>query len=243
MASWVTHLIIADEIMKRVPGLDRRGFCVGSIAPDCNVENEDCTAYKPPKSVTHWMTGSRKTPGDADRFCEECIAKRREEIDSAEKYAFLLGYYAHLLTDGAYERMTRNETRVRAAWVRIRENEMLRGVSAGMPESWDSIKTLVTRREIKRCIQWFEGVYLQAHPDSGYLTQILPLKEFPVYLDYLPPGCIVRKIGVMGHVPRLRGTEPEWIAISRAEYETYIADTIELIMERFAQKNLLTKKG
>ena len=109
MASLVTHLIIADEIMKRVPRLDRRGFCVGSIAPDCNVENKDWTAYKPPKSVTHWMTGSRKTPGDADRFCEECIAKRREEIDSAEKYAFLLGYYAHLLTDGAYERMTRTK--------------------------------------------------------------------------------------------------------------------------------------
>ena len=101
----------------------------------------------------------------------------------------------------------------------------------------------MTRREIKRGAQWFEAEYLQTHPESGYLTEILPLKEFPAYLDYLPAGCIVRKIGVMGHVPRLCGTEPEWIAISREEYAAYIADTIELISERFAEKELLVEKG
>ena len=243
MASWITHLIIADEIMKRVPGLDRRGFCVGSIAPDCNVENEDWTAYTPPKAVTHWMADSRKTLDDADRFCEEQITKRRSEPRSAEECGFLLGYYAHLLTDASYERMARNEVRVRAAWARLREKETLRRASAGMPETWDSIKTLIGRREIKRCVQWYEAAYLQAHPDSGYLTELLPLKDFPEYLDYLPPGCIVRKIGIMGHVPHPRGTEPEWIAISRAEYEAYIMGTIGLILERFARKDLLNGKG
>ena len=43
MASWVTHLMIADGVLARLPDLDRRGFCVGSIAPDCNVENADWT--------------------------------------------------------------------------------------------------------------------------------------------------------------------------------------------------------
>lgn len=37
MASWVTHLMIADSVMKQCPELDRHGFCVGNIAPDCNV--------------------------------------------------------------------------------------------------------------------------------------------------------------------------------------------------------------
>lgn len=41
MATWVTHLMIADQVMEAAAGLDRRGFCVGNIAPDCNVENED----------------------------------------------------------------------------------------------------------------------------------------------------------------------------------------------------------
>ena len=238
MASWITHLIVADQIMERFPGLNRRGFCVGSIAPDCNVENEDWTAFEPPKAVTHWMAGPRKTLDDADRFCQARIANCREEIRSGEEYAFLLGYYAHLLTDAAYERMARREDRVRTAWARIQAHETLSVASEGMAESWDNIKTLVTRREIKRTVQWFEGEYLQIHPESGYLTEVLPLKEFPVYLDYLPAGCIVRKIGVMGHVPRLCGTEPEWIAISRGEYASYIADTVELIAQRFVQKGL-----
>lgn len=238
MASWVTHLVIADEIMKRFPGLDRRGFCVGSIAPDCNVENADWTDFTPPKAVTHWMSGSRKTLDDADRFCEECIIKRRGEIRFGEEYAFLLGYYAHLLADAAYARMTRNEDRVRAAWARIRENDALRADSAGMDETWDSVKTLISKREIKRSTQWLEAEYLQEHPDSGYLTELLPLREFPVYLDYLPSGCIVRKIGVMGRVPRMQGDEPAWIAISREEYAAYIADTIELIAGRFAEKGI-----
>ena len=238
MASWVTHLIIADEILKRIPTLDRRGFCVGSIAPDCNVENEDWTEFIPPKFVTHWMAGPRKRLSDADRFCEECIEKRRDEIGAGEEYAFLLGYYAHLLTDSAYELMTHNEARVRAAWARIRQVEMLNRASAGMEETWDSIKHLITRREIKRSIQWYEAEYLQTNPESAYLTELLPLKEFPSYLDYLKPGCIVRKIGVMGRIPEKSGPEPRWIAISREEYEAYIEDTIALILERFDQKGL-----
>lgn len=60
MATWVTHLIIADAVMNQFPKLDRRGFCVGNIAPDCNVENEDWTAFTPSREVTHWMQGERK---------------------------------------------------------------------------------------------------------------------------------------------------------------------------------------
>lgn len=47
MASWVTHLMIADMVMKQCSKLDRRGFCVGNIAPDCNVENKDWTSFTP----------------------------------------------------------------------------------------------------------------------------------------------------------------------------------------------------
>lgn len=39
MATWVTHLMVADQVFNKIRGLDRHGFCVGNIAPDCNVEN------------------------------------------------------------------------------------------------------------------------------------------------------------------------------------------------------------
>lgn len=41
MAGWITHMRLADGVLKTLPELDKVGFCVGSIAPDCNVENED----------------------------------------------------------------------------------------------------------------------------------------------------------------------------------------------------------
>lgn len=60
MATWVTHLMIADKVLEKISGLDRHGFCVGNIAPDCNVENEDWTSYTPSRAVTHRMSGERK---------------------------------------------------------------------------------------------------------------------------------------------------------------------------------------
>lgn len=53
MAEWVTHLWVADEVLKQLPELDRHCFCIGNIAPDCNLFNEDGTDFVPSKQVTH----------------------------------------------------------------------------------------------------------------------------------------------------------------------------------------------
>lgn len=111
MATWITHLMIADGVLERIPNLDRHGFCVGNIAPDCNVENEDWTAFTPSREVTHWMQGERKKASDCDAFCDEYILKRKDKIKSAEEYAFLLEYYSHLITDAAFQVMIRDEIR------------------------------------------------------------------------------------------------------------------------------------
>ena len=235
MATWVTHLMIADSVLKHFPNLDRCGFCVGNIAPVCNVENEDWTAFIPSREVTHWMQGQRKNAADCDAFYEEYIAKRRAGIQSAEEYAFLMGYYAHLITDASFQKMIRDEDRVKAVWKRIKENEDLRKQSAGMEETWDNAKKLIPKRVWIGHIYSLEAEYLNAHPDSGYLTEILPLKDFPDYIDYLPEGAIVRKIGVMGYLPEINESLGEWIAISREEYEAYIQDTIQLILKRFRE--------
>lgn len=239
MATWVTHLMIADGVLKRLPGLDRRGFCVGNIAPDCNVENEDWTAFTPSREVTHWMQGERKKASDCDAFCEEYITKRNADIDSEEQYAFLLGYYAHLITDAAFQAMIRNEDRVKAAWGRIKADEELSAASAGMEETWDAIKKLVPKRERMRRIYVMEAEYLRDHPDSGYLTEILPLKEFPDYIDYLPQGSVVRKIGVMGYLPVLDESVTKFVTMSRGEYAEFVDSTIRLVVEQLAEKHLI----
>lgn len=239
MATWVTHLMIADAVLKQFPNLDRRGFCVGNIAPDCNVENEDWTAFTPSREITHWMQGDRKVASDCEAFWEEYIVKPRESIKTAEEYGFLLGYYAHLVTDAAFQAMVRDKDRVKAAWARLKADEELFRASAGMEENWDSMKKLVSKRERMREIYALEAEYLQEHPDSGYLTEILPLKAFPNYIDYLPHGGIVRKIGVMGYRPEADGSLRRFITMSREEYAAFVKNTVCLIVEKFQETHEL----
>lgn len=239
MATWVTHLMIADRIMKQIPELDRRGFCVGNIAPDCNVENEDWTAFTPPREVTHWMSGKRKAVSDCDIFYEEYIVKRREEIKSEEQYSFLLGYYVHLIADAAFQVFIRDEERVKAAWDRIKADEHLNKLAVGYKENWDSLKRIIPKDERMNEIYTMEAEYLRDNPDSGYLTEIIPLKEFPDYIDYLPSGCIVRKIGVMGYIPKADKNIITPISMSREEYISFVADTAVLVVGKFKERNII----
>lgn len=227
MATWVTHLMVADRVLAALPALDRRGFCVGNIAPDCNVENEDWTAFTPSREVTHWMGGDRKVHADADRFYDEYLSPRRERIQSKEEMDFLLGYYAHLIVDAEFQRMIRDQARVRAVWQRIRADDALSARVAGQPETWDTVKKLIPRALRAREISAMEAEYLAQNPASGYLTEILPLQDFPDYIDYLPQGCIVRKIKVMGYLPQPGDCAS--IAISRQEYAAFVDGAVEQV--------------
>lgn len=172
-------------------------------------------------------------------LCDEYILKRKDKIKSAEEYAFLLGYYSHLITDAAFQAMIRNEDRVRAVWMRIKADEELSIAGVGMDETWDSVKRLIPKKDRMREIYAMEAEYLSDHPNSGYLTEILPLKSFPDYIDYLPQGCIVRKIGVMGYFPDLNKSINKFITMSKDEYANFVEDTIQLVVKQFAEKNLL----
>ena len=142
MATWITHLMIADRVLETVPGLDRQHFCVGNIAPDCNIENEDWTQFVPSREITHWMSSDRKTVEDTERFYRGCFERRKSADASGQELSFLLGYYAHLLTDAEFQRYIRDIDRVAAVWQRIREHPVLADKATGMPETWNTLQTL-----------------------------------------------------------------------------------------------------
>ena len=137
-----------------------------------------------------------------------------------------------------FQRMIRDEARVRTVWQRIHADEALHSRAEGMPETWDSVKKLIPNKERMREIYTIEAEYLAAHPDSGYMTEILPLAEFPDYLDYLPHGCIVRKIGVMGAVPLMPSAPVDFITLSRDEYKSFVQITVQWIAQQFAVKQI-----
>jgi hypothetical protein len=88
-------------------------------------------------------------------------------------------------------------------------------------------------------IYCMEAEYLRANPTSGYLTEILPLIEFPDYIDYLPHGCIVRKIGVMGYLPEVDENLTNPISMSREEFIYFIDNTAALVVSKFRESNLI----
>ena len=232
MASWVTHLMIADKVLSTIKSLKRKEFRVGNIAPDCNVENEDWTQFTPSREITHWMSSDKKVAADCERFFDEYIKKRADKIRSDEEFSFLLGYYSHLVADAEFTRSIRDEERVAASWERIKNNEELAKRAQGMPETFDYVKKLINKDERMAEIYAIEAEYLESNRNSGYLTEILPLKEFPDYIDYLPHGAIVRKIGVMGYLPEKPEKEIEFICFSKDEYDKFINRAAKTIIEK-----------
>ena len=110
--------MIAERLLEMGLKLDERGLCIGSIAPDCNVENETWTDFVPPRETTHFMTGDSKLTADHEGFFQRYITGR--VFENEERYAYLIGYYAHLFTDASCQRFIRDEQRVRASYERIR---------------------------------------------------------------------------------------------------------------------------
>lgn len=142
-----------------------------------------------------------------------------------------MGYYSHLITDAEYQRFIRDENRVAAVWERIKDHPVLLEKSSGMPQDWDSIKSLLKQNDRMKDIYSIEAEYLEQHPESGYFTEILKLTEFPNYIDYFPEGAIVRKIGVMGYIPQREVSEHPYIAISEDEYKCFVKEATELVLE------------
>ena len=229
MAEWVSHLIVADSVLESLPWLDRRGFYVGNIAPDCNIPNADWTAFTPSRQVTHWMGTQRKAASDCVRFCNEYIMERAERIASEEELSFLFGYYAHLITDAELQRTTRDEARVAAAWARAKRIPEILEKATGMAETWDNFKLLVPDSEIrKRDFYVIEREYLDAHPGSGYFTEIKDLERFPDYVDYLPKGAIPAKVKLMYYMPSLEEGPFPFMAFSREEYTGFLDRAVML---------------
>lgn len=200
MAGWITHMAVADRLFQQGLPLDAKGFCAGSIAPDCNVENEDWTVFIPPREVTHWMTGDSKLTADYEAFYEQRICGKC--FDSVEELSFYLGYYIHLMTDVEWMRFLRNPQRVSAAFSRLRAAGRIDAQDG--PETFEMLKQMFGRKMILKDAAAWEEQYVLSHPQSFYHTVLKQPQEYCDEWAGLPHGAIRRKIQVM-----LQPAEPE----------------------------------
>lgn len=236
MANWITHTMIVDTLLHKGLSLDRKGFCIGNIAPDCNVENADWTAFTPPREITHWMRGESKLTADYEGFYSEHILDKPSL--SPEHHAFLLGYYAHLIVDVAYQRFVRDDQRVRNIFARIEANRHMRERLEGYPKNFDTLKTVFGRKAILQDIEILENHYAASHPDASYNAVLRKTRACKDYLDFLPKGAIARKISIMACEPRdvdsIESTE--FYFFSPEEHEAFVNATSDAVYALLAEK-------
>ena len=97
MATWITHLRIAEAVMLCFPGLPEAEFAIGNIAPDSGEAQADGLSYMPPKSVSHFLNGGR---ADFRLFLQK-YGDRLSCCGESER-SFYLGYISHLISDAIW---------------------------------------------------------------------------------------------------------------------------------------------
>lgn len=85
MATWLTHLRVAERVADQINISDRSLFFAGSIAPDSDMFSD----------ISHWCANGDKTTCDVQGFYINYISDSLH----AEDKDFYWGYYIHLLAD------------------------------------------------------------------------------------------------------------------------------------------------
>jgi hypothetical protein len=220
-------MIIVDNLFKKGINLDEKGFAVGNIAPDCNVENEDWSEFIPPREVTHWMNGKSKLTADYEGFFDEYI--KDKEFDSNEHISFLLGYYSHLVADVEFQKFVRDDKRVENIFSRVKSKENLYKEIRDCSENFDTLKRVFGKHNIFYDIYVQEINYLKDNPNSKYNTVLKRINDFPDYLDYLPKGAITRKINIVKDCLDVMQERDEFIFFTEHEFKKFVEETSTLI--------------
>lgn len=230
MANWITHTLIADEILKQKINLDSKSFVVGNIAPDCNIENDTWTEFVPPREVTHFMDSKNKLSANYDAFCNRYITSRH--FSSLSELSFYLGYYSHLITDVEYQKFVRDEKRLSQMFERINLNPDIYAIVSDYPQTFDTVKKLFGKNRVFKDIAIIENNIILNSPYSSYNTMLAGLKDFGHNIDILPTGAIERKVNKMVFPVLSKADDSELIFFTKDEYAHFYEETVVFICEK-----------
>lgn len=172
MATWITHLRIAENLLMLIPDLDAENFAVGNIAPDSGIPDEKWEKFTPPSSVTHFNAPPEAPYRQADlKFYRQHLAgffkhnNKPSTIADTQHYSFLLGYFCHLVCDNLWRMLIGLQTYQR------------------FKEQFDADRNFIW--EVKKDWYGLDFEYVRDHPNSLY-WQVFLNCSYPInYLDIL----------------------------------------------------------
>jgi hypothetical protein len=214
MATWITHLRIAEGLLDFIPGLRVEEFILGNIAPDSGIPDEKWEKFTPDPSVTHF-----KAPAQAPHRCADLDFLRQYlrggDILDPAGLSFRLGYFCHLVTDNYHFIRIGAPTQVK--WqVQFR---------ADVDFIW----------EVKKDWYGLDFLYLRGHPDSIFFTRFIHLKPTQTWLDFLPLDALEQRVG---YIQSYHQNEVEYqqaqsrrsyIYLSEVDNDAFVEESIALL--------------
>lgn len=210
MATWITHLRIAENILNKGYDLNTTAFTVGNIGPDSGVPNEDWSSFNPSKNITHWIDDANEI--NAKAFYDKYINNTtlRQDKDS---YSFILGYYVHLLTD--------------IEWSKLID---VKKINPLYKEGLDKDPKFIWT--IKKDWYGLDFLYLKNNPKSLFFTVFKNILEVPDYLDYFPANAFKTQVKYITnyYLGENEETIKNFIYLNENEMDNFVLNATQTII-------------
>lgn len=204
MATWIAHLRVAENILNEIKEIERIPFVEGNIAPDSGVPNDDWSSFDPPYNITHWMNKEDRLV-NSDAFYNKYLKDKKNKNDK-ELCSFLLGYYAHLLTD--------------IEWTKLFDLKLQEPIYKDNLE-----KDPEFIWEIKK--DWYgqDFEYLKENKDSLFYSCFQHIGEVKDYLDFFPKGAFTNRFKYIKEF-YLKNNDriEEFVYFSKKEMDDFVDD-------------------
>lgn len=209
MATWIAHLRIAENLLKKGYDLIPVPFVVGNIGPDSGVPNEDWSNFSPPKKITHWEGEDKSI--NSQEFLSKYV-NNIEVKERPEEYSFKIGYYVHLLTDMEWSKFYQGKKK-----------------EAIYKEGLDKDKNFIWT--IKKDWYGLDYLYLAKHPECIFNTLFKHIDQVPDYLDYFPKGAFTRQVKYITefYLGENNETKENFIYLTEEEMDNFIEGATEAI--------------
>jgi len=234
MATWGAHFRIAENILKEYPNLNKGFFAIGNIAPDCGNPNEDWTSFTPPKEISHFSLSKMNNflESKLDKFILndiEFFSKYLKDINLGSlksDQSFLLGYFAHLITDNLWNYYI----------MKPLKEKYLKELQKNPSFIWN----------VKRDWYDLDKIYITEKKDSLFWTDFLEAEYNEDILDFLPREGVqrqlefIKKFYQISKEEYLRIRNKEFVYLKKEEMDIFIQNSTDIIFEVLTQ--ILVKK-
>jgi hypothetical protein len=211
MATWITHLRIAENLLELLPNLDPERFAVGNIAPDSGIPDGKWEKFDPPPEVTHFgnFPGSERKLADMEFFRKYLLPLR----GSAEisPVSFRMGYFFHLITDNLWSEKIGVPTVERFSAQFAADKDFIWEVK----KDWYGLDYIYVR-DHPDCLFW--RLFLDAKPDTGEL-EFLPFEAVRQRVEYIQQDYQRIDEGAQ------RAYSRPYIYLSRAEMDCFVDES------------------